>query len=579
MEFDLFTEPWLPVVQHDDGALTKVGIFEALVHAGRYRRLVAEAPPVTAALHRLLLAVAHRAYGPADTEAWQRLWCSESGLPEDELGEYGTKWAGRFDLFHPDHPFLQCRSLAIRKGAGTDGEDIDRDFNGVAELVSYRSTGSNATLFDHTPATRRIEIPADEAARWLVTLMAYDPGGTKTPVSKERKSERGPANYFGCTLVEGANLHQTLTLNLVPYAVGRAPTAMTTAKDSPLWERDEPSSLEPLPRDPEGWTDLLTWPSRHALLRARDTDAGPMVYEIVRTPGATLDKKKLPLYELMAAYRASKPGRRSWQDLKPVKLEPLLGVWRHAVELLLRDNDGDRPTTATRTAQRSGRATPGVGEVFARRRPAALTHIADSVARELIPDHTVYTLRVFGQQLGKMAATVDAWKEESVPVPVALLRAHDEDLGELIGGAVQLADSLGRALHLLQLEYRSSFAPPKRKGERRPEEKARLSLEILYWPRLDAPFGDFLRDLGADLGDARRRRECCEQWLQTVLGLADRAAEQWMTAQLRRQRASVAAGAVHAAYGNRRRTALTTFRRAMDDWIDDADDEDGEAIG
>lgn len=48
-------------------------------------------------------------------------------------------------------------------------------------------------------------------------LQAYDTGGTKTPFDKKNESKRGLGNRFGCVLVEGRDLHETLLFNTVQY--------------------------------------------------------------------------------------------------------------------------------------------------------------------------------------------------------------------------------------------------------------------------------------------------------------------------------------------------------------------------
>jgi CRISPR system Cascade subunit CasA len=57
------------------------------------------------AIHRLLLAVLHRALdGPRDTIEAVEIY--EAGqLPEGPVQSYLESWEHRFDLFHPTHPF------------------------------------------------------------------------------------------------------------------------------------------------------------------------------------------------------------------------------------------------------------------------------------------------------------------------------------------------------------------------------------------------------------------------------------------------------------------------------------------
>lgn len=143
MGFNLLTEPWLPVV-HLDGSREEVGLAQALSQAARYRRLVGTTPTMTAALHRLVLALAHRVYQPLDGTRWAELWQAKAGggLPQENLATYQDEFLPCFELFDPDRPFFQCPAL-------------DNDPGSTAKLVAYRATGSNRTLFDHTTADQR----------------------------------------------------------------------------------------------------------------------------------------------------------------------------------------------------------------------------------------------------------------------------------------------------------------------------------------------------------------------------------------------------------------------------------------
>ena len=50
------------------------GLRDVLVQAHELRGLGGESPLVTAALHRLLLAILHRVFGPEGYDAWYALW-------------------------------------------------------------------------------------------------------------------------------------------------------------------------------------------------------------------------------------------------------------------------------------------------------------------------------------------------------------------------------------------------------------------------------------------------------------------------------------------------------------------------
>ncbi|GII94317.1 type I-E CRISPR-associated protein Cse1/CasA [Sinosporangium siamense] len=497
--FDLLSRPWIPAVDLE-GTETLLGLEDVLAQAHEIRRIVTEAPTMTAALHRLLIALLHRALdGPAGEDEWARLWAAER-LPVEELRDYFHEHRHRFDLFHPALPFMQCAALATLVPAT------------AAKLVPYRAVGNNVTLFDHTTAADRVRLSPAEAARWLVTLQAFDPGGMKTPYEKDKSSERAPCNMFGVVLVEGGTLKETLLLNLLVYRPDYEKPRMTTPGDRPVWEELGSPSPRPERRISRGWTDLLTWPSRRVLLSPAEYGGATVVDGVVVTPGTRCDVH-LPDEEKMAAFRRPRDAKGQFQrnkSLLPVVMHPLRGIWRHSAELLLTDvRDEDRN----------------------RQRPSTLDQIAGLAERGHLPSHAVYTLRVFGQRLDSKASVVETWMEASIPAPVPLLRARDEALGALIGCAITLADDAGAALRSLVREYRAEF-----------RNTTIPDIDPDYWPRLASPFGDFLVELARARTAGMSEGPVMRRWAYVVTRLATSAANRWASGAPVEGRAMLALG-------------------------------------
>lgn len=494
MAFDLLDEQWVPVVD-EDGNPREVGLARLLLEAHTLRWIDGEAPVVTAAVYRLLLALAHRVYGPRSGREWERLWDAD-GFPEADWLKYREDFGDRFDLFGP-RPFLQCPTLPAEK------------MGSAAQLILSRAVGNNATLFDHTTSRDVVELEPSVAARWLVTTQAFDSGGLKTPYRSDKSSERGLCNYFGTMVVEGATLKETLLLNMPVYAPARGLPNPTRPDDCPQWELAEPPKPDPDKegRPPRGWTDLLTWPARRILLREAERDGRSLVDGVVITPGTRL-RTELAEAELMAAFRQPRMAKVKKNVVPdgpklPVVLEEPRGVWRHCRELLLP-------------------APPG----NPRQRPRVLEHIA-----ERAPDGQVYSLRVFGQQLDPKGGAVHTWLQEAIPAPVALLRVNeaDERLEQLLGYAVGLADDVGSALEWAEKLYDEAL------GADRAHAKRRSPLGQWYWPALSAPFDEVLRELGTALDDARRQGKVSqralfapfEHWREVVRGAAQQAMRTW----------------------------------------------------
>ncbi|WP_459801200.1 type I-E CRISPR-associated protein Cse1/CasA [Herbidospora sp. RD11066] len=478
MIFDLMGEPWLPV-ERQDGTSGYVGLKTLLLDARGFRRLAAETPTMTAALYRLVLALAHRIYGPGDAKAWRELW--EKGFTAEPLMTYLDRYGTRFDLFDAERPFLQCPPLAVCPSST------------ITKLVLNRSTGNNVTLFDHTTSTDQVTLDPGQAARWLVTVHAYDPGGTKTPFRTIKSSKRGLANYFGVVIVEGGTLHETLMLNMPIYKPNHEKPRATSIQDRPAWESNAFPNPEPDRRPSLGWTDLLTWPARRILLLPQHSASGTVVDRVVITPGSEL-YGELADIELMSAFRRPPPKtkRSKWEDFRPLRLDERRGVWRHTETLLL------------------------AGDEQLRRRPEALEHLAELVEGKLIDEATVYTLRVFGQRLGSQAAVVASWTEDAVAAPVALLRAQHASVGPIIGHAVDLADQVAGALREMESAYAAAMKTD-RDG----------TIDLPFWTRLPELFDRFLRALSEARVNQQSEAPVIRIWADDVSKLATSTADRW----------------------------------------------------
>ena len=162
--FNLVHEPWLPVLYTGEPLSREVSLLEALRDAHRIRELADPSPLVTVALHRLLIAVLHRVFGPANDDEWAELWQSGRFGP-DRLEAYFRQCESRFDLFDAEHPFYQTPGLP-----GTSATTI-------AKLGHEFAAGNNPLLFDHSKDDAPVALEPAEAARRLVAHQAFAVGG------------------------------------------------------------------------------------------------------------------------------------------------------------------------------------------------------------------------------------------------------------------------------------------------------------------------------------------------------------------------------------------------------------------
>src|SRR4051812_41588699 len=163
---DLLIQPWLLA---RDGAGDTVGLplVDTFRRADRLVGLVGDVPTQVFALTRLLVAVLHGALREGlDVEEWTRLW-RDKVLPIERIEEYLNSHRSRFDLFHPDTPFLQVAGLRTAKDEMSD----------LSKLIADVPNGH---LFFSTRLDRNVTLSFAEAARWVVHCHAFDPSGIKS---------------------------------------------------------------------------------------------------------------------------------------------------------------------------------------------------------------------------------------------------------------------------------------------------------------------------------------------------------------------------------------------------------------
>lgn len=214
--FDLLVEPWIPVVTRE-GREEEVSLREVLRRAPELRAIRDPVPLVEFGLYRLLVALLmdlHDLAGVVDLEAL----LAAGRFDEMKMERYFTRWADRFDLFHPVRPFLQTAGMA------------DGDEKPLAALLPIVPSGVNSVHFHHHHQDSFRVSPA-AAARLLTTMAPFMTAGGPglSP------SINGAPPWY--VLVHGNTLFETLCLNCcvlpLPLATGDAP---------PAWRNDAPPS-------------------------------------------------------------------------------------------------------------------------------------------------------------------------------------------------------------------------------------------------------------------------------------------------------------------------------------------------
>ncbi len=257
--FDLWTEDWIPV--NDGKASRLVSLDDFFRNAHTYAYLEGEVPTMPFAVRRILSTILRQAVEPEEgadpLETWTRVY-SEGRFPMEEIEAYREQWADRFDLFHPERPFMQAPGL----------ETARNDYLPPAALLSTVPNGEKHFSSRFGAAAARMA--PSEAALWLIHTMAFDVSGIKPAAVDDPRGKGGRgypigtgwAGRLGGFQIIGKNLFETVMLNTRFQA--------DDDEDKALWERDEVLTGAPSREEgaaPVGDSDLYTWPSRRIRLR------------------------------------------------------------------------------------------------------------------------------------------------------------------------------------------------------------------------------------------------------------------------------------------------------------------------
>ena len=382
--FNLVSEPWIPCLFVNERNTRLLTLREVFQQSSSIREINDASPLVTVALHRLLLAILHRNFGPENPVAWHALWIAPS-LPLAKLESYWDQWSERFDLFHSEHPFYQSRSLPQEP----------KYWKPVAKLTHELATGNNDTLFDHSYETSGLTFSCAQAARYIVAQQLFALGGTQTREPGDSPSaDAAPLSKDALATVKGSDLRQTLLLNLHQYKPSDELPFPVTGHDAPCWELGkEPEAGDSIP---SGYLDLLTWQSRRIrLIPTSALDGSTVVEKVVIMKGRqTPEDWSLRGRETMIAFRANlnaKPGQDPWPA---VGFQQEKAVWRDSAALL--------------------QAASGTHA-----RPKNMDWLSRLVQKGYLERKTILPLDLCGVSTDR--AKILFWRHERLPIPLRLL--------------------------------------------------------------------------------------------------------------------------------------------------------------
>lgn len=464
MLFNLTQEPWIPVMT-PDFQVSHSSLVELFETWETLREIQADNPPTTLAIYRLLLAILHRAYqGPHNEDHWEEVFEDNGAKAIAYLEEHRD----RFDLLHPEHPFMQDLVLPLEK----------------AVPVYAIHTMSTSQVFSHEHEWSGYSISLPEAARLLVRLQGVDITSLRAfyvgQSSGNRSAVNTPTINAANVLVRGSTLKQTLMFNLIRYDPASSFPSEVTGDDLPAWETSYAG--KPKKTVPEGYISYLTFPWRRLRLFAEDGE----VSQLAITMGNSLPDKVLPQqWECGVAYR----------DDKPVRLSLSKQLWRDADTFLL-------------TAEKQ-------------HRPRIVDWLADLKSEDLVDD--VVTFQISGLSADKAKPLGWSWEQFSAPIEYVT----EPDLATVLKTAIAIAESHQQVFRSFKGSPYFALAEVLKNGDAGSLANA-LDGESRYWAELDRRFPELLDALpqdsetGAD-GITRYGFKELPAWTDTVQAVARQA--------------------------------------------------------
>jgi CRISPR system Cascade subunit CasA len=439
LSFNLLHQPWIPCL-FLDGSVRELGLAETLARAHQISSLEAATPMETAALHRLLLAVLHRVFGPQNRAAWAELWQAgrwNSGALED----YFQQWERRFDLFDPERPFYQ------RSDERVEARNILLVLPGL----------SASSFYNHPVDDGTHSISPAQAGRIVVAIQNFGLSGICHP-QKGLYFNAAPCIGGVVFLIQGNNLFETLALNLVPYNESSPDQVLRkTDADLPCWEQDDP--FQPERQAPHGYLDYLTWQNRRVRLIPEVQGGQVVIRQATASPGLRLSQE---LRDPMKHFRIDEK-----RGIRPIQASQGRVLWRDSTALFRIRSPAEQP-------------------------PRAFSHVNHLILDEALDRAARY--RSLAYCMVSDQAKVEFYRAEQMPLPLAYL--ENETLVNELDTALQQAEGVRVKLWTSVRSLAELLIAPQSdlKDGRKPDSKdinnliSHFNYEWLYWQALELPF-------------------------------------------------------------------------------------------
>ena len=285
-DFNLCNEPWIPVL-YISGQTQEVSLKQLFDESNSIRKIHSGDATTDVAILGVAVVIFFRAvlenkeeYGELYREP--KKWIQNISLGGSEqlyfVQDYLKKYQDRFNLFDAERPFMQVADLHTSKG----------EVKPVSRLV----LDSESEYFSMRAEQALTSLSYAEAARYLVTVQAYDYSGIKSGAVGDPRVKGGKGyplgvGWYGTTgkiIIHGENLIETLLYcidyeQLLNVEKVKGKSHRIALQDKSVWERELPDTAAPRaykggdptkykdePAPAVGMCEILTWQSRRVRL-------------------------------------------------------------------------------------------------------------------------------------------------------------------------------------------------------------------------------------------------------------------------------------------------------------------------
>lgn len=467
------------MVERPFSTLDTLSIEQVLQNAHQIHALYDPSPLIVVGIHRLLVAILQAIYNPRKTPDLVRIW-REQGFSAEKIATFGEKYAGRFDIFSAQAPFMQTADLNLHPTKEDNAKPI-------GYLLEEQPAGTAVTHYNHLYDESQL-FCSQCVAKGLLTMPAFASSGG----AGIKPSINGVPPIY--VLPGGDTLFHALAGSLIvpsyqPGTIG--------VQDLAWWERPLPIIVEKKGEVRRvGYLHSLTFPARRIRLHpiplaivcsrcGQQTTWGvkTMVYEMGESQSETASWWRDPF----VAYRKPKNDKEEPLPVRPVEGRAL---WREYVAIFL-------------PQEQDAEGKKGI-------RPALLEQLEDvwRIEKTALPYRQI-PLRTIGLRTD-MKMKIFEWEEAGFAVPPRLLT--DPQAAKRIQTAIEFAKECDNRMKSSFSKYFSGGS----KGERYTALKQAMSRE--YWQQLGQEFQEHIKQ-HTETADIQH---LFHQWLDVVIQIANR---------------------------------------------------------